>query len=139
MSNNHKQILQPAGWTPPRGYANGVAASGRQVFVAGQIGWNERCEFDSDDFIAQVRQTLLNIRAVLAEAGAAPEHIVRMTWYLIDKREYIARGREVGQAYREVLGRDYGIAMSAVQVSALMEDRAKVEIEVTAVVPDFVS
>ncbi|HEY8881647.1 MAG TPA: RidA family protein [Roseateles sp.] len=130
-----KQILQPAGWAQPRGYANGVAASGRQVFVAGQIGWNERCEFDSDDFIAQVRQTLLNIRAVLAEAGAAPEHIVRMTWYLIDKREYIARGREVGQAYREVLGRDYGIAMSAVQVSALMEDRAKVEIEVTAVIP----
>jgi enamine deaminase RidA (YjgF/YER057c/UK114 family) len=134
--NNHKQILQPAGWAQPRGYANGVAASGRQVFVAGQIGWNERCEFDSDDFIAQVRQTLLNIRAVLAEAGAAPAHIVRMTWYLIDKREYIARGREVGQAYREVLGRDYGIAMSAVQVSALMEDRAKVEIEVTAVVPE---
>ncbi|KQW48249.1 MULTISPECIES: RidA family protein [unclassified Roseateles] len=136
MNNNSKQILQPAGWTPPRGYANGVAASGRQVFVAGQIGWNERCEFDSDDFIAQVRQTLLNIRAVLAEAGATPEHIVRMTWYLIDKREYIARGREVGQAYRDVLGRDYGIAMSAVQVSALMEDRAKVEIEVTAVVPE---
>ncbi|MCY4753688.1 RidA family protein [Pelomonas aquatica] len=130
-----KQILQPAGWAAPRGYANGVAASGRQVFVAGQIGWNEGCEFDSDDFIAQVRQALLNVRAVLAEAGAAPEHIVRMTWYLIDKREYIARGREVGQAYREVLGRDYGIAMSAVQVSALMEDRAKVEIEVTAVVP----
>ena len=135
MNNHSKQILQPAGWAQPRGYANGVAASGRQVFVAGQIGWNERCEFDSDDFIAQVRQTLLNIRAVLAEAGAAPEHIVRMTWYLIDKREYIARGREVGQAYREVLGRDYGIAMSAVKVSALMEDRAKVEIEVTAVVP----
>lgn len=130
-----KQILQPTGWAAPRGYANGVAASGRQVFVAGQIGWNEGCEFDSDDFIAQVRQALLNVRAVLAEAGAAPEHIVRMTWYLIDKREYIARGREVGQAYREVLGRDYGIAMSAVQVSALMEDRAKVEIEVTAVVP----
>lgn len=135
MTTNTKQVLQPAGWAQPRGYANGVAASGRQVFVAGQIGWNERCEFDSDDFIAQVRQTLLNIRAVLAEAGAAPEHIVRMTWYLMDKREYIARGREVGQAYREVLGRDYGIAMSAVQVSALMEDRAKVEIEVTAVVP----
>ena len=134
--NNDQQILQPAGWAQPRGYANGVAASGRQVFVAGQIGWNERCEFDSDDFIAQVRQTLLNIRAVLAEAGAAPEHIVRMTWYLIDKHEYIARGREVGQAYRDVLGRDYGIAMSAVQVSALMEDRAKVEIEVTAVVPE---
>lgn len=131
----NKQVLQPAGWAQPRGYANGVVASGRQVFVAGQIGWNERCEFDSDDFIAQVRQALLNVRAVLAEAGAAPEHIVRMTWYLIDKREYIARGREVGQAYREVLGRDYGIAMSAVQVSALMEDRAKVEIEVTAVMP----
>ena len=131
-----KQILQPAGWTAPRGYANGVAARGRQVFVAGQIGWNERCEFDSDDFIAQVRQTLLNIRAVLAEAQARPEHIVRMTWYLLDKREYIARGREVGQAYRDVLGRDYGIAMSAVQVSALMGDRATVEIEVTAVVPE---
>ena len=136
--NNSKQVLQPAGWAQPRGYANGVAASGRQVFVAGQIGWNERCEFDSDDFIAQVRQTLLNIRAVLAEADAEPAHIVRMTWYLIDKREYIARGREVGQAYRDVLGRDYGIAMSAVQVSALMEDRAKVEIEVTAVVPDAI-
>jgi len=134
---NEKQILQPAGWAQPRGYANGVAASGRQVFVAGQIGWNERCEFDSDDFVDQVRQTLANIRAVLAEAGASPEHIVRMTWYLIDKREYIARGREVGQAYRDILGRDYGIAMSAVQVSALMEDRAKVEIEVTAVVPEL--
>ncbi|HEY1129462.1 MAG TPA: RidA family protein [Roseateles sp.] len=133
----HKQILQPAGWTQPRGYANGVAASGRQVFVAGQIGWNERCEFDSDDLIEQVRQTLANIRAVLAEAGATPGHIVRMTWYLVDKREYLARGREVGQAYRDVLGRDYGVAMSAVQVSALMEDRAKVEIEVTAVVPDL--
>ena len=132
---NDKQILQPAGWATPRGYANGVAAQGRQVYVAGQIGWNERCEFDSDDFIAQVRQALLNVRAVLAEAGAAPGHIVRMTWYLVDKREYLARGREVGQAYREVMGGEYGIAMSAVQVSALMEDRAKVEIEVTAVVP----
>jgi len=131
-----KQILQPAGWAPPRGYANGVAASGRQVFVAGQIGWNERCEFDSDDLIDQVRQTLANIRAVLAEAGAAPEHIVRMTWYVVDKREYLDRGREVGQAYRDVLGRDYGVAMSAVQVAALMEDRARVEIEVTAVVPE---
>ena len=132
---NDKQILQPAGWATPRGYANGVAAQGRQVYVAGQIGWNERCEFDSDDFIAQVRQALLNVRAVLAEAGAAPAHIVRMTWYLVDKREYLARGREVGQAYREVMGGEYGIAMSAVQVSALMEDRAKVEIEVTAVLP----
>lgn len=133
--NTNKQILQPAGWAPPRGYANGVAASGRQIFVAGQIGWNAQCQFESDDFIAQVRQTLLNIKAVLAEAGATPQHITRMTWYLIDKREYLARGREVGQVYREVLGTEYGIAMSAVQVAGLMEDRAKVEIEVTAVLP----
>lgn len=130
-----KQILQPADWAAPRGYANGVAATGRQIFVAGQIGWNGQCQFESDDFIAQVRQTLLNIKAVLAEAGAGPEHITRMTWYLLDKREYLARGREVGQAYREVLGQEYGIAMSAVQVAGLMEDRAKVEIEVTAVLP----
>lgn len=130
----NKQVLQPAGWAPPRGYANGVAASGRLVFVAGQIGWNAQCQFDSDDFIDQVRQTLSNIKAVLAEAGAAPQHITRMTWYLIDKREYLARGREVGAVYREVMGSEYGIAMSAVQVAGLMEDRAKVEIEVTAVV-----
>lgn len=130
-----KQVLQPADWAAPRGYANGVAATGRQIFVAGQIGWNGQCQFESDDFIAQVRQTLLNIKAVLAEAGAGPEHITRMTWYLLDKREYLARGREVGQAYREVLGQEYGIAMSAVQVAGLMEDRAKVEIEVTAVLP----
>lgn len=130
-----KQILQPADWAAPRGYANGVVASGRQVFVAGQIGWNAQCHFDSDDFVDQVRQALLNIKAVLAEAGAGPEHIVRMTWYLVDKREYLARGREVGKTYREVLGQEYGIAMSAVQVAGLMEDRAKVEIEVTAVVP----
>ncbi|MDN3921969.1 RidA family protein [Roseateles violae] len=130
-----KQVLQPAGWAAPRGYANGVAASGRQIFVAGQIGWNAHCEFESDDFVAQLRQTLANIKAVLAEAGAGPEHIVRMTWYLLDKREYVARGREVGAAYREILGREFGIAMTAVQVAGLIEDRAKVEIEVTAVVP----
>jgi len=134
-TNPHKQVLQPAGWAAPRGYANGVVASGRQIFVAGQIGWNAACQFESDDFIAQVRQALLNIRAVLAEAGALPAHITRMTWYVIDKREYLARGRELGQVYREVLGSDYQIAMSAVQVVALMEDRAKVEIEVTAVAP----
>jgi len=134
--SSSKQILQPAGWAAPRGYANGVAASGRQVFVAGQIGWNADCQFESDDFIAQVRQTLQNIKAVLAEAGAEPRHMTRMTWYLIDKREYIARGREVGAVYREVLGSEYQIAMTAVQVVALMEDRAKVEIEVTAVVPE---
>jgi enamine deaminase RidA (YjgF/YER057c/UK114 family) len=128
------KILQPAGWAAPRGYSNGVAASGTTVFVAGQIGWNARCEFDSDDFVEQVRQALLNVRAVLAEAGAKPEHITRMTWYVVDKREYLARGREVGAVFREVIG-VYNAAMSAVQVSALMEDRAKVEIEVTAVLP----
>jgi len=134
--SSSKQILQPAGWAAPRGYANGVAASGRQVFVAGQIGWNAACQFESEDFIAQVRQTLLNIKAVLAEAGAEPKHMTRMTWYLTDKREYLARGREVGAVYREVLGSEYQIAMTAVQVVALMEDQAKVEIEVTAVVPE---
>jgi enamine deaminase RidA (YjgF/YER057c/UK114 family) len=130
-----KQVLQPAHWAAPKGYANGVAASGRQVFVAGQVGWNAQCQFESDDFVEQVRQTLTNIRDVLAEAGATPEHITRMTWYVIDKKEDLARGREVGQVYREVLGTHYAIAMSAVQVVALMEDRAQVEIEVTAVLP----
>jgi enamine deaminase RidA (YjgF/YER057c/UK114 family) len=129
------KVLQPAGWKPPRGYANGVAASGTTVFVAGQIGWNAQCEFESDDFVEQVRQALVNVRAVLAEAGATPEHITRMTWYVVDKREYLARGREVGAVFREVIG-SYSAAMSAVQVSALMEDRAKVEIEVTAVMPN---
>jgi enamine deaminase RidA (YjgF/YER057c/UK114 family) len=128
------QILQPAHWAPPKGYSNGVAASGRLVFVAGQIGWNAQCVFESDDFVAQVRQALANVVAVLAEAGAGPEHIVRMTWYVTDKREYLARGREVGKVFRELIG-VYHAAMSAVEVSALMEDRAKVEIEVTAVLP----
>ena len=128
-------ILQPEGWAKPIGYANGVAARGRLVFVGGQVGWNGQCQFESDDFVDQVRQALINIKAVLAEAGAEPRHIARMTWYLVDKREYVARGREVGQAYREVLGSEYGIAMTAVQVAGLIEDRAKVEIEVTAVVP----
>jgi enamine deaminase RidA (YjgF/YER057c/UK114 family) len=128
------KILQPAGWAAPRGYVNGVAAQGTHVFVAGQIGWNARCEFDSDDLVAQVRQALANVVAVLGEAGAKPEHITRMTWYLTDKREYVARGREIGAVFREMVG-VYHAAMSAVQVSALIEDRAKVEIEVTAVMP----
>jgi enamine deaminase RidA (YjgF/YER057c/UK114 family) len=128
------QVLQPPGWEKPKGYSNGVAADGRQVFVAGQIGWTPACRFESDDFVAQTRQALANIVAVLAEAGARPEHIVRMTWYVTDKREYLSRGREVGAVFRELIG-VYHAAMSAVQVSALMEDRAKVEIEVTAVVP----
>jgi len=129
-----KQILHPPDWTPPRGYANGVAAHGITVFVAGQIGWNAKGAFDDEDLVAQVRQALANVRAVLAEAGAKPEHIVRMTWYLTDKREYIARAKEIGAVYRELIG-DYGVAMSAVQVAALIDDRAKVEIEATAVLP----
>lgn len=132
------KTLLPPGWTPPKGYANGVAVTtlgaGTQVFVAGQIGWNAECRFDSDDLVAQVRQALANVRAVLAEAGAGPHHIVRMTWYLTDKGEYLARAREIGAAYREAIG-SYTVAMSAVQVAALIEDRAKVEIEVTAIVP----
>jgi enamine deaminase RidA (YjgF/YER057c/UK114 family) len=128
------KVLQPAGWAAPRGYANGVAASGTMVFVAGQIGWNAQGRFDSDDLVVQVRQALLNVCAVLAEAGATPAHIVRMTWYVTDRREYLARGREIGAVYREVIG-SYSVAMSALEVGALMEERARVEIEVTAVVP----
>lgn len=130
-----KTVLQPPGWVTPKGYANGVAARGRQVFVAGMIGWDAEQRFASDDFVAQVRQALANVVAVLAQAGAEPRHITRMTWYLTDKREYLARAREVGAVFREVIG-DYAIAMTAVVVAALIEDRAKVEIEVTAVVPE---
>ena len=129
------QLLQPEGWARPRGYANGVAARGRQVFIAGMIGWDGQGVFHSDDFAAQARQALANIVEVLREAGGRPEHIVRMTWYVTDKREYLAAGREVGRAYRELIG-VYNAAMTAVQVSALIEDRAKVEIEATAVIPD---
>jgi enamine deaminase RidA (YjgF/YER057c/UK114 family) len=129
----HK-VLQPAHWAAPRGYVNGVAARGTQVFVAGQIGWNAQCQFESDDLVAQTRQALLNVAAVLAEAGATPEHIVRMTWYLTDRTEYLGRAREIGAVFRETVG-SYAIAMTAVQVAALIEARAKVEIEVTAVVP----
>ena len=128
------KILQPPGWPQPRGYSNGVAARGQQVFVAGQVGWDEQCRFQTDDFAGQTRQALKNVVAVLAEAGAKPEHIVRMTWYVTSKREYLAAGRAIGAAFRELIGH-YDIAMSAVEVTALMEDRAKVEIEVTAVVP----
>ena len=128
------QVLQPAGWPRPKGYANGVAASGRQVFIAGMIGWDAQGVFHSDDFAVQTRQALQNIVDVLREAGGKPEHIVRMTWYVTDKREYLAAGREVGKAFREIIGA-YNAAMTAVQVTALIEDRAKVEIEATAVIP----
>lgn len=129
------KTLQPAGWAPPKGYANGIAACGTTVFVGGQIGWNGRQQFESDDFVAQAKQALRNVLAILAEAGAGPEHIARMTWYVTDKREYLANLSELGAAYREVIGRHFP-AMTAVAVTALIEDRAKVEIEATAVIPD---
>ena len=130
------QVLLPEGWPRPKGYANGVVAPrGRQVFIAGMIGWDAQGVFQSDDFAAQARQALANIVAVLREAGGRPEHLVRLTWYVTDKREYLAAGRQVGAAYRELIG-VYHAAMSAVEVRALIEDRAKVEIEATAVIPD---
>jgi enamine deaminase RidA (YjgF/YER057c/UK114 family) len=128
------EILQPPGWARPKGYSNGIAASGRMVFVAGMIGWDAQERFQAEDLPGQVRQALLNIVAVLEQGGARPEHIVRMTWYLRDKRAYMAAWREIGAAYREIIGKHYP-AMSAVQVSELIEDAALVEIEVTAVVP----
>ncbi len=128
------QILQPPGWRRPGGYSNGVAAEGRMVFVAGLIGWDENSEFQSDDFIAQIAQALKNTVAVLAEAGAGPEHVTRMTWYITDKQEYLSRRHELGGVYRNVMGRHYP-AMAMVKVAGLMDDRAKVEIETTAVVP----
>lgn len=135
MNSTEPRTLLPAGWPRPKGYANGVSARGRVVCVAGMIGWDAQGVFHSDDFAAQARQALQNVAAVLREGGARPEHIVRMTWYVTDKREYLAAGREIGQAFREIIG-SYNAAMTAVQVSALMEDRAKVEIEATAIIPD---
>ena len=127
-------VLQPDGWSQPKGYSNGVMAEGRMVFVGGQIGWNGQQEFETDDFAGQVEQTLRNIVDVLAVAGGAPEHITRMTWYVVDKAEYLACQRELGAAYRKVIGNHFP-AMALVQVVALVEDRAKVEIEATAVLP----
>jgi enamine deaminase RidA (YjgF/YER057c/UK114 family) len=128
------QLLHPKSWSPTKGFSNGVAAEGRQVFVAGQVGWNARQQIVDDDFVAQVEQALRNIVDILAEADARPEHLVRLTWYITDKREYVARSKEVGQAYRRVVGRHFP-AMTLVQVAALLDDRARVEIEATAVVP----
>ena len=129
------QVLQPAGWAAPKGYSNGIAASGRQVFVAGQIGWDADCKIVSEEFAAQTRQALENTVAVLKEAGAGPQHIVRMTWYVTDKHEYSAAARDIGSAYKDVIGKHYP-AMTLVQVADLLEPGAKVEIESTAVVPD---
>jgi enamine deaminase RidA (YjgF/YER057c/UK114 family) len=129
------KTLQPPGWAPPKGYANGIAALGRLVFVAGQVGWNAAQQFESNDFVAQASQALANVAAVLKEAGATPAHVVRMTWYVLDKREYLASLPALGKAYREVMGKHFP-AMTAVEVSGLVEDGAKVEIEATAVIPD---
>ncbi len=128
------QILQPPSWARPRGYSNGVATSGQLIFISGQIGWDEQCQFQTNDFVGQARQALENIIAILAEADGKPEHITRLTWYVVDKREYLDNGRALGEVYREVIGKHYP-AMTAVQVTALMEDAARVEIEATAVIP----
>ena len=130
------KFLHPHGWATPRGYSNGVAAQGRLVFVGGMVGWNAAQQFESADFVAQSRQALSNIVAVLGEAGARPEHIVRLTWYVVDKREYLSCGKALGAVYREIMGRHYP-AMTAVEVTALMEDAARVEIEATAVIPEL--
>ena len=132
LKSEGRQTLHPEGWRPTAGYANGIVASGPMVFVGGQIGWNAEQKFESDDFVAQTRQALQNIVAVLAEAGGRPEHLVRLTWYVTDKREYSARLKEVGEAYRSVIGRNFP-SMTLVEVSGLVEDAAKVEIEATAV------
>jgi enamine deaminase RidA (YjgF/YER057c/UK114 family) len=129
------QVLLPPGWPRPKGYANGVAARGQMVFVAGMVGWDTEQRFPNATIAGQTRLALQNIVHVLREAGAKPEHIVRMTWYVVDKREYLAAHAEIGAAFREIIG-SFSIAMSAVEVSALMEDDARVEIEVTAVIPD---
>jgi enamine deaminase RidA (YjgF/YER057c/UK114 family) len=129
------KTLQPAGWPRPKGYANGVSARGRTVFVAGMIGWDAQQRFAAADLAGQARQALANVCAVLAEDGAGPEHIVRMTWYVTDRAEYLREARAIGAAYRELIG-SFAVAMTAVEVKSLMEAEAKVEIEVTAVVPE---
>ena len=128
-------ILLPAGWAQPKGYANGVAAEGKLVFVGGQIGWDRQNRFATDDLVGQVRQTLQNVVDVLAEAGAKPAHVVSMTWYLTDKSDYLGNLEGIGRVYREVMGRHFP-AMAVVQVTALVEDRAKVEIQAMAVMPN---
>ena len=129
------QILQPPTWAKPRGFANGIAASGKLVFIAGQVGWTGEAKWEAHDFAGQFRQTLKNIVEVLAQAGGKPQHIVRLTWYVVDKREYLASLKEVGIAYRAVMGRHFP-TMAVVQVSGLVEPEAKLEIEATAVIPE---
>jgi enamine deaminase RidA (YjgF/YER057c/UK114 family) len=134
MSASSFEFLHPDNWVASKGYTNGVAAEGRQVFVAGQVGWNAYAEFESDDFVAQVEQALSNVMQILVKAGGKPSHLVRLNWYLTDKAEYVARQKEVGEAYRRVIGRHFP-AMTLLIVAGLLEAGAKVEIEATAVIP----
>ena len=134
MSKSGFEFLQPKNWSAPKGYSNGVVAEGRHVFIAGQIGWTERAELVSDDFVAQVERALSNIVAVLREAGGEPSHLTRLTWFVTDKRVYVARQKEIGEVYRRVIGRHFP-AMSLIVVADLLEQGAKVEIEGTAVIP----
>ena len=129
------KIIQPDGWAAPKGYANGISAKGRQIFIAGQIGWNAEARFETDDFVGQVEQALSNVVAVLTAAGGKPEHIVRLNWYITDKGDYTENQRGIGEAYRRVIGRHFP-AMTLLVVAGLLEPRAKVEIEATAVLPD---
>lgn len=131
------KILQPDGWPRPKGYSNGIAAEGHLIFVSGQVGWTAEEKFEAKEFPGQFRQSLENVLAVLAEAGAGPEHIVRMTWFMTDKREYLDSLPEVGAIYRELMGRRFP-TMSVIEVSALIEDQAKIEIETTAVIPHMI-
>ncbi|MBE2276477.1 MAG: RidA family protein [Rhodobacteraceae bacterium] len=135
MTDQPHEILHPRHWKPALGYANGVAARGRMILTGGIIGWNAAQEFETDDFTGQAAQALRSIVEILAEGGARPEHLVRLTWYVTDKREYLTALKDIGRAYREIVGRHYP-AMALVQVVALVEDRAKVEIEATAIIPD---
>ena len=134
MSKNTFKFLQPKNWMSPKGYSNGVVAEGCQVFIAGQIGWNERCELVNDDFVKQAERALANIIEVLTEAGGEPRHLTRLTWFVTDKAAYVARQKEIGEAYRRVIGRHFP-AMSLIVVAGLLEPGAKVEIEGTAVIP----
>jgi len=134
MSTNNLEFLHPDNWVASKGYTNGVTAEGRQVFVAGQVGWNAHAEFESDDFVAQVEQALSNVMQILVKAGGKPSHLVRLNWYLTDKAEYVARQKEVGEAYRRVIGRHFP-TMTLLIVAGLLEAGAKVEIEATAVIP----
>ena len=133
MSKSTLEFVQPKNWAPPKGYANGVVAQGRQVFIAGQVGWNGQGQFESDDFVAQVEQALKNVVDVLAAAGGEPRHLARLNWYVVDKAEYVTRQREIGEAYRRTVGRHFP-AMTLLVVAGLLETRAKIEIEGTAVI-----